>query len=440
MSGRTKGIIHGAIQSYLIKGASLLLSFFLMPVYMIYIPDASDLGVWFTILSIINWFLLFDLGAGNGLRNCVVEALSKRNRHAVRELISSAYFFTFCIAALLAMLIVAVLEIIRHNLCIQQAIGLDFRYISVIEIVAAGVLLQLVLRLCTSLLYAIQQPAYVNLASLISNGLILLLVNLSNSFVFTDKLVALAWINVISLNLPLVFINIILFKSIFYDCRPSFNYVHMRSAKRVLGIGLRMLVLSLLWQIVSSSHSVLITMLIGPEEVVDYQIYFKLYNTGAGLITLALVPLWSAVTKAFAEKDIDWIIRIHRFMLILPIASFILSISSVFFVQNFVDIWLGQSSIVIDYFKVFTFSLYVYIFVSQSVNSSFENGLNRLTVQTVCMVLAIPIMLISSFALTSLINNWSGIVLSMVIALIPYSVVSPLSMNRFLNAKKAGVR
>ena len=55
-----------------------------------------------------------------------------------------------------------------------------------------------------------------------------------------------------------------------------------------------------------------ISWFVGSEAVVEYQIYYKLIGMIGGLFSLALNPVWSAVTKALVEKKEEWIRSLYR--------------------------------------------------------------------------------------------------------------------------------
>ena len=75
----------------MVKGGALVISLFTMPAYMRFFQNQEVLGLWFTVLSVLNWILTFDLGVGNGLRNHLTTAFALNDRKAAQQCISSAY-------------------------------------------------------------------------------------------------------------------------------------------------------------------------------------------------------------------------------------------------------------------------------------------------------------------------------------------------------------
>lgn len=68
-------------------------------------------------------------------------------------------------------------------------------------------------------------------------------------------------------------------------------------------MGIALLWLQIVFMVVSSANEFLISNFTAPEYVVEYQAYFKIFKTAAMIISLALTPVWSAVTKAQAQKN-----------------------------------------------------------------------------------------------------------------------------------------
>ena len=87
---------------------SISIGFYMYPLLVNYLDDIS-LGVWFTLMSIASWFLLFDIGISNGLRNKLSELIAEKRFWLSKAYLSSTYFYfalfligiLFCISILI---------------------------------------------------------------------------------------------------------------------------------------------------------------------------------------------------------------------------------------------------------------------------------------------------------------------------------------------------
>lgn len=80
-----KGIVANIVAAFGIKGLGMIVNMLSMPLYIDYFGNNMILGLWFTILTVVNWILSFDVGIGNGLRNHLTKALSKRIMKRVND-------------------------------------------------------------------------------------------------------------------------------------------------------------------------------------------------------------------------------------------------------------------------------------------------------------------------------------------------------------------
>ena len=84
-----KNVIVNMLGAFVVKGGSLIISVLLLPAYINFFENQTVLGVWYTILSVLNWMSLFDLGLGNGLRNKLPGVIERNDRVSVRKYIST---------------------------------------------------------------------------------------------------------------------------------------------------------------------------------------------------------------------------------------------------------------------------------------------------------------------------------------------------------------
>ena len=142
-------IFKNIIGAFIVKGCSMLLSVFLLPAYIRFFGDQNILGVWYTILSVLNWVLMFDLGIGNGLRNKLPEKLAEGNVIESKKLVSSTYISTFFLVVILGFLGTLAIQLLNWN----SILNIDHRILpmrilkSAMQIAYLGLLIQFELKL-----------------------------------------------------------------------------------------------------------------------------------------------------------------------------------------------------------------------------------------------------------------------------------------------------
>ena len=156
MNTTDKNLLVNMLGALLIKGAGLFLSLFTMPVYMSYFNDDVTLGLWFTILSVLHWVLYFDLGIGNGLRNCLTESLTLGDQKQAKTYISSAYVSIGAFCLISSLVFIAISFFINWNQVfnISDTTVSSSALQSTTCIVFIGILLQLFLLLSLTIFSA----------------------------------------------------------------------------------------------------------------------------------------------------------------------------------------------------------------------------------------------------------------------------------------------
>jgi len=428
-------IFYNTLGAFLVKGAALIVSLFTMPSYMRYFEDQQILGLWFTILSVLSWVLTFDLGIGNGLRNQLVPVLVKKDTPKIKKYISSAY----CIVGLIVLVSLigsapffSFIDWNRIFNISNDIVPKDTLNITVF-IVFTGLMLQFLLKLITSILYAMQKSALINFLSLLSNVLILLFVSNAKPNDISTNLVTLALVNLLAVNLPLLLTTFIVFGKELRECKPDVRFFEIVYAKKVLKLGGIFFWVQIMYMIITATNEFLISWLAAPEIVVEYQIYSKLFSLVATVFTLALIPIWSAVTKAFSEKNFIWIRKIYMTLRKMAIVAVIFEFGMILLLQFGIDIWLGENSIKVNYFYAIIFAMLGSIMIWNGVLSSIANGCGELKTQSIVFTIGAIIKVPIAWILVSLLRSWIGIIVANLVVMILYSLVQPIWLNRYLN-------
>ena len=437
--GLDRAVRLNTIGAYAVKGLSMLVGLATVPAYMRYFDSGAVLGTWYTIQTLLQWVLMFDLGVGNGLRNKLVGALASHDRRRVSGYVSSSYRLMALVCLGLAAVVVFLGALVPWNAALNIDTSLvDAGALSLcMTVVGVGVVLQLFLQLVNGILYALQLSSVVNALSLVSNSLILAFICVMPSGGDEANLVMLGFVNVACMVVPPAAATAVVFGRHLLGFRIDWRSFEWGYAKSTLSMGLVILFLQVAWMVVASTHSLLISLLRDPSEVVEYQVYYKVYYTLGSLAAIALVPIWSAVTLAQAERRYEWVIRTYKKCLLLVLAVGAVCFVSSPFVQLGFDLWLGDRSVQVNGLYVLVMSVFAVAFVLQNVNASIGNGLSYFRVQVPLMGLAAVAMVPLSAAFCAAQGSWIGVILAMVVAIAPFQLVEPFACVRHLRRLEA---
>lgn len=429
---KNRNIINNIIGAFCVKGASIVVGLLTMPAYIRYFNNQKVLGIWFTIIAILNWVLMFDLGLGSGLRNKLPAELQKDNYGQARKYITSTYGMTIIFVILVGLMGETVIPYINWN----SILGVDLISREIlsesIRIVFLGIMFQFILKIITSILFAIQKSAVVNLLTLISNVIILLGVCLVPSRSLEENLLTISWVNLFAVNFPLFITTIILFFTKLRDIKPNIKYFDIKCGQKILQIGIALLWLQVIFMVISSTNELLITMLTSSQYVVEYQAYNRVFNCASSVIALSLTPIWSAVTKAQSEKRYEWIKKLYGLLLIISTVVVLLEFLIVPFLQILMDLWLGKGIITVSKIYAVIFIISNGIFVINHVNTTICNGLSYFKIQIIGITFAALVDIPLAYLAVKITGSWIGIIIANIIALLPYEIFQPICFKKYI--------
>ncbi|MBE6550983.1 MAG: hypothetical protein E7665_02480 [Ruminococcaceae bacterium] len=428
-----RNLVRNILLAFLVKGISLFVSLFSMPLYIKYFDDNAALGMWYTILSMLSWINLCDLGLGNGLRNRLTEALALRQYEKAKEYISATYTVLCRIILPISVAICILLQFINFNnfFNISNSI-VDGRIIKVaMTILVLGVCINFIVKVITNVIYALQKSSLNNVLALISSILPLIFISVFKGQDVSSNLVLLSIVHIISINLPLIVVSIILFNSEpLNKCKPSFKNVSKEATNDTLILGMHFFLAQTFFMLLMQTNEIIITNLFSPDYVVEYSIYYKLFTAIGSLFMLALTPMWSKVTKDFTERKYQKIKKTHRLLSFVALLACALELLVVPFLQIIVNIWLQEDAIIIDDKVAILFAVYGGLYIFNVVLTTIANGIGEVRSQMVFYGIGAILKLPVIFMSRNIGLHWSAVVAYTSIILLLFCVYQFIWLNK----------
>ena len=434
-------VIKNMLGAFGVKGASLVVSFILLPLYIRFLHDKATLGLWYTILSVLSWVTLFDLGLGHGLRNRLPDAFEKRDINQIRKLISTTYVLMLCTAGIVLLIGEVIITRLNWNSIfnVEDTVISNGFLTECVSLVFIGVIINMILKIVTSILYAMQYSAIVNFLTLIPNIIILIALCVMPSRTVHFNLKAMSVVNVCAINIPYLICSWFVFKYFLKGNFPSFRFFAKECIKDIFSIGISLLWLQEVFMVISSANELIITRMTGPDHVVEYQIYNKIFKTAGMVVSLSLTPIWSAVTKAQAQKKFVWIRKVYEIFFFFLFMCILLELCIIPFLPWIIDVWIGPGAVEVHIGYAVVFSVSNAMMVLHSVNTAVGNGLSYFKVQMIWMTFAAFVFIPLSYCLVQLTGSLIGVVIANTISLMPYEFLAPAFTMRELKRRQVKV-
>lgn len=432
---RTLKIKRNIIYSLLIKGASVLIVFLLIPLTIHYV-NAGQYGIWLTISSLVAWIDTFDIGLSNGLRNKTATSLALNENENIVKYISTTYALLFLIALIIFVLFYIIGSFFNWNQLLNIKGFINYNIWPIIVITLGSFCIRFVLQPITSILIATQQPFKSSLILLLGQLLTFVLIYILTIFTKSNLLilvVVVAGSPVLVLSLA----NIYLFGTTLRSYAPKFRFIDLKSAKSLLNVGGAFFFLQIGALVLFQTDNIVITRTLGPEEVTTFNLAYKYFSLNIIIFSIVVMPYWSAVTDAYAKNDMEWIKQsIHKLRtvwLYISVFTFVLY----FFSNIFYKIWIGDTVTVPNSLSL---SLAVYVLASNwaGIYINALNGIGKLRVQLILVIITTLI----NIPLSVLLINKVGIcgtVIANIIIVVILDVFSTYQTNLIINNNAKGI-
>lgn len=426
------------ISSLFIKGFSIAISLVLLPITLNYV-DSSAYGVWLTLSSIVGWFVFFDIGLTQGLRNKFAEAVAVGNTELAQIYVSTTYAILTIIFTSLWVVFIITNNFLDWSAILNVEAGMRTDVTRLAIIVFTYFCLSFVLRIITTILIADQRPAKSSLIDLAgqASSLLFIIILVKTT---EGSLIRLGLAFCVSPLLIMVAANMVLFRGIYAKYRPSLRKIRFTYAKELFNLGLVFFIIQLANIIQYQTANIIIARNFSTADVTSYNVVYKYFSVINMVFMIFLTPFWSASTEAYQKGDYQWIkngIKRYNQLNLLMIAAGILMLV---FSETIYRVWLGEDKVTIG----FTLSLFGFLFFNTSVFGgkyvSFLNGISALRIQFIACLIS-PFLYIGLVLL--LINHFGMGVYAIFIAAIVTNfntyILAPIQTHMILNKGKRGI-
>lgn len=346
--GRSKKMYKNTAAMMFIKGASILISLMSAPI-MLHHVNRADYGVLLTLTSIVGWVGMMDVGLGNGLRNKLPEMLAKGDLDGAKKAISSSYAtLAIYVGLLISAFLIASPFIDWLN--ILNSPKSDAEEINGLAIVVfIAFCLQFLLGLIVSILYAHQMPA---MNSLISFGsqIVTFIALIVQVYIFNvSSVFQIGAVNCLIPPSLMLIGTIILFNTKLKEVAPSFRLIDFKSVSGILSLGVKFFILQIITIVLFQANSIIITRVVGPEAVVEYNMAFRYISVLTMFFNIMITPIWSATTDAYVRGDFAWIRKTLNFSRKICLIAIVSGVLMTILSKQVYTLWLGKGAIDISY-------------------------------------------------------------------------------------------
>jgi len=432
---RSVNIKKNIIGLFVIRGCSIAISFILVPLTIRYV-NPTQYGIWLTLSSIVAWFSFFDIGFGNGLRNKFAEAIAKGNTELAKIYISTTYAILSLVIIGILILFFCVNPFINWAKILNAPAEMARELTTLALIVFVFFCLQFVLQLITTVITANQRPAKASIFNFLGS-----LFSLTVIFILTKTTAG----NLIYLGIALGCTPVLVLAASsawFYTHEykiyaPSLRYVKFNYARDLMSLGIKFFFIQIAAVIFYQTDNIIIAQLFGPTQVTPYNIVYKYFSVVTMVLSIVMVPLWSAFTEAWVKKDIEWIKgtirKLQIWWMVMSFGTVIMVVCS----DLVYRIWVG-SEIKIPFMMSLVMGAYIIINAWNGIYSQFLNGVGRVRLQLLLAVIGSALNIPFAIFLAKNTGVY-GVILATTVISVASAIITPIQCKKIIDNKASGI-
>lgn len=432
---RSVTVKKNIIGSFLIKGISIVISLMLVPMTLGYV--SSELyGIWLTLSSIMVWMNFFDIGFTLGLKNKLAEAIALEDWSKGKTLVSTTYFIMIIIFIPLCLILIYIIPYINWAKILNINTTYNIEITKVLYVMTTCFCIQMIANIITTVIAAYQKVALSTAFPVIGNFISLIIIYILTKFSSPSLLNLSLAISTIP-AIILIISSIILFNKKFKRVSPNYRFINKKYIKELWTLGFKFFFIQIQVIILYQCTNVLISHVSGPNEVTSYNIAYKYLSIIMMLFSTIITPLWPAFTDAYTKKDFSWMKKIYKKASQIYLLLFIGIVILVLISPYIYEIWIGNKTIVPLHMTI-TVAIYMVIYTWDSLQVLLINGIGTIKLQTYVTLIGLIIHIPLALTLGKHIGA-EGIIISMIIINIVYTIFFTRQINKLLNGTAYGI-
>jgi O-antigen/teichoic acid export membrane protein len=429
---RTKNYFNQLKGSLIFKLLAIGSSFLIIPLMIKYL-GIEQYGIWSTLLSIVSWIVLFDIGIGNGLRNKISESLAKDDKREVQRYISTAYVMIGIISVLLLTVFLLSSSFISWQSVFNTKIITNDELKDIVNVTAIFLFTNFWFSLINQVFNGLQKTSIVVFNQFLSNVFALVSVYILYRY-FESSLFHLAFVYGLSLAMSSVMLSLWFYKK-HNEFIPKIKHYGKVYVKSITSLGFKFFIIQIAVIVIFTTDKILITQLFGPEYVTSYDVVFKLFSIITIAHSLILAPLWSAYSDAYYRNDMQWIKKTIENQLKIYIFIIITTILLGFLTKPIISIWIGDD-LFVDVSLIIAMVIFILISAWNNIFSYFINATNQLKIQINTSIIAILINIPLSIFLVKYFNMGTyGIVIGTSLSLSLFAIFGSIQTFNIIKYK-----
>lgn len=432
---RTRNTVNNIFGSFVIKGGSILIQLLLVPLLINYL-DSEKYGIWVTIISLVQWINIFDIGLGNGLKNKLAEAIAKGNTLLAKRYVSTTYLMLACIVGCLFLIFIVINNFANWSGLLKVSTNLNEELKVIMLVLVMNFSIQMVLNIINNIFQANQAYARASLNNFLGSLLTLIAVYLVNKYL-PGRFVLVAVIPSICTNIILLVMSIIAFTGKYSPYKPSISEVKREYGKSLLSLGVVFFIIQVTGLIIYNLSNLLIIRNFSAEDVTKYNVAYRYFGTISMLTAIIISPFWTAYTDAHTKGDYAWMKKTYSKIRGMGYMSGLIILPLIILAKWIYSIWIGDD-IQIPISLNIIVALSVFTSINISYNMMIINGVGKIKLQMIVALIASALFIPEALFLMQYFNV-EGIIMATVIYNIIVWIYSSIQTRKIISKSTTGI-